>query len=288
MTTPYLSIIIPTFNRPERLDRCLESLALQNPASSPWEVIVVNDGGVDISRVVGSFRGRMNVVLLNQENGGPASARNHGAMESEAELIAFLDDDCVAEPEWVGGILKNARPGELIGGQVKNRLTRNIFSETCQTLIDYLYVSLEGTTHKFFTSNNMCVYAGDFRRIGGFDTSFRQSAGEDREFCVRAAMSGIILRWVPEIRIGHMHDLNLPSFIGLHFKYGRATYNYRKAVRRMGIAERTGVGIGFYLKMLLHPFRKGLEKPFIQSLLLALSQVCTFFGFLHQSFLSRE
>lgn len=288
MSTPILSIVIPTYNRPEGLGRCLQSLASQSADPSLWEVIVVNDGGVDVSGIVEAFNGRIRAVLLNQPNQGPASARNHGARSSTAERIAFLDDDCVAEPDWVDSLLRHAGPGELIGGQVKNRLTDNIYSETCQTLIDYLYERLDRSTDMFFTSNNMCLHADDFRRIGGFDTGFRTSAGEDREFCVRAAQSGVRLRWVPDVRIGHMHKLDLPSFLRLHFKYGRAALNYRRSVNRLEIPERTNGGRGFYLGLLLHPFRKRLDRPGTQTLLLAASQACTISGFLYERFLAHR
>ena len=288
MATPLVSIVIPTFNRPEGLLKCLHSLSVQTADPSTWEAIVVNDGGMDVSGTVEAFIGRMAVILLNQENQGPASARNRGAKASKAGLIAFLDDDCVAEPEWVGRMLEHARPGELIGGEVKNRLTENIFSETCQTLIDYLYERLDTTTDMFFTSNNMCIHAEDFHRIGGFDTGFRTSAGEDREFCVRAATSGVRLRWVPEIRIGHMHDLKIRSFMRLHFKYGRAAVTYRDSVRKLNIEERTNGGSGFYLGLLLHPFSKKLKKPLKQSMLLGVSQACTISGYLYERFLTRR
>jgi glycosyltransferase involved in cell wall biosynthesis len=288
MSTPLLSIIIPTYNRPQGLGQCLESLVSQTADPSLWDVVVVNDGGVDVRGTVDTFHGRIQAVLLEQPNQGPATARNLGARASKAKWIAFLDDDCVAEPDWVENILNHTREGELFGGQVKNRLTDNIFSETCQTLIDYLYERLERTTDMFFTSNNMCMHATDFHRIGGFDTGFRTSAGEDREFCVRAAQHGIRLRWVPEIRIGHMHRLDLPSFLRLHFKYGRAALSYRKSVKQLEIPKRTNGGHGFYLGLLLYPFRKRLHRPVSQCLLLAASQACTITGFLYERLTARH
>jgi hypothetical protein len=74
----------------------------------------------------------------------------------------------------------------------------------------------------------------------------------------------------------------------LHFKYGRAADNYRQSVKRMEIAEKTNGGSGFYLGLLLHPFRKRLKNPITHSLLLALSQACTVGGFLYERFLARR
>jgi glycosyltransferase involved in cell wall biosynthesis len=288
MSSPRLSIIIPTYNRPERLSKCLSALAYQSVDADSWEVVVVNDGGIDVSDSRKEWEGRLNIVLLEQANKGPASARNLGAERARGHILAFMDDDCAAETDWVASILQNAKPGELIGGKVRNILNKNIYSETCQTLIDYLYERLDRTTDMFFTSNNMCIHAEDFQRIGGFDTGFRTSAGEDREFCVRARQSGISLRWEPEIRIGHAHELNLFSFLRLHFKYGRAAVTYRDSVRKLNIEERTNGGSGFYLGLLLHPFSKKLKKPLTQSMLLGVSQACTISGYLYERFLTRR
>ena len=288
MSSPKLSIIIPTYNRPDRLSKCLSALASQSVDPDSWEVLVVNDGGTDVSDSLKQWEGRLNIVPLEQSNKGPASARNLGSERARGLILAFLDDDCAAETDWVASILRHAKPGELIGGKVRNILNKNVYSETCQTLIDYLYERLDTTTDMFFTSNNMCIHAADFHRIGGFDTGFRTSAGEDREFCVRARQSGISLRWEPELRIGHAHDLDLFSYIRLHFKYGRAAVTYRGSIEKLDIKERTNGGSGFYLDLLLYPFRKELGRPFAQSFLLGVSQACTLSGYLHERFLTRR
>ena len=283
-----LSVIIPTFNRPERLARCLSSLAGQRADPSLWEVVVVNDGGLDVSGTVQSVDAGFPIFLVNQENKGPASARNLGVERSRGSLLAFLDDDCMAEPDWVSMAMASACPGELIGGKVTNLLSDNVFSETSQTLIDFLYESFEGTSDMFFTTNNMCMHSEDFHRLGGFDTSFTTSAGEDREFCVRASHSGLRLRLVPGLRIGHVHELRLGSFLALHFKYGRAASTYRVSLGRNRIGGGGRPRMGFYMSMLLHPYRKGLSRPLAQSALLAASQTCTATGFLYERIVTRR
>ena len=286
MNKPSISVIIPTFNRPSYLQQCLDSLAKQSDDPPAFEVIVVNDGGTDVSAVIQDFPSLTGLRLIDQPNAGPAAARNHGARQASGEFLAFLDDDCTPLPDWVSFISLHAKAGTLIGGKVINRLEHNLYAEACQTLIDYLYIHLAGSSDLFFTSNNMVIAKDDFQRIGGFDTGFRTSAGEDRELCIRAERSGLTLIHIPDIRIGHSHDMDLLHFMRLHTKYGRATHTYREALSKLPQARRKAPS-GFYRRLLSYPFRAGLQSPLGQSALLALSQACTFWGYLIERYGSR-
>lgn len=89
-----ISIIVPTYNRPEQLTNALESIALQRDAR--FEVIVVNDGGADVSGVIAHWNGRLTIQHVHlKENGGLARARNEGIRRARGEVLAFLDDDDV-------------------------------------------------------------------------------------------------------------------------------------------------------------------------------------------------
>jgi glycosyltransferase involved in cell wall biosynthesis len=89
-----LSVIIPTYNRADLVDRCLRSLyACGLP---DLEVIVVDDGGTDDTPAVARRHG---ATYLRQANAGPAAARNTGFAASRGELVAFIDSD----DEWING-----------------------------------------------------------------------------------------------------------------------------------------------------------------------------------------
>jgi glycosyltransferase involved in cell wall biosynthesis len=83
------SVIVPTFERPTQLAECLKALAGQD-FSGGFEVLIVNDGGkLDIVSVLSRFSEALNIRLLEQENSGPASARNRGAREATAKALRF-------------------------------------------------------------------------------------------------------------------------------------------------------------------------------------------------------
>ncbi|SEA99714.1 glycosyltransferase family 2 protein [Pedobacter hartonius] len=95
MTTNDLkfSIIIPTYNRSNALDRCLQSLV--NQTYKNFEVLICDDGSTDnTSVVVEKYRELLTLRYFYQENwGGPARSRNVGITNSVADWLCFLDSD---------------------------------------------------------------------------------------------------------------------------------------------------------------------------------------------------
>ena len=104
---PLVSYIVPTYNRPELLDRALESIGSQE--YSRFEAVVVNDFGQDIAAVVSEYPF---AKLVNHErNLGLSAARNTGISHSEGKYIGYLDDDDWLYPDHTVVLL-----GALLGG----------------------------------------------------------------------------------------------------------------------------------------------------------------------------
>jgi glycosyltransferase involved in cell wall biosynthesis len=97
MTGPSCSIVVCTRNRPALLARCLEALAALD--DSDYEVIVVDNGDGDdqISELAARFRAR----YLVEPRAGLSRARNAGARAARGDIVAFIDDDAVADPAWL-------------------------------------------------------------------------------------------------------------------------------------------------------------------------------------------
>jgi len=95
MTSPLVSVIIPTYNRAETVRRSIDSALDQT--YRPLEVIVVDDGSSDNTReVLEGYGDRIRAIY--QENGGPSVARNTGVSAARGEFIAFLDSDDTWKP----------------------------------------------------------------------------------------------------------------------------------------------------------------------------------------------
>jgi len=97
MAQPLVSVIVPTFNRPEVLNECLRSI--EGQTFRHFEVVVVNDGGADVGNVVARWNTRGNIrYIRHPEHRGPAAARNTGIRAATGDYIAYLDDDDLYYP----------------------------------------------------------------------------------------------------------------------------------------------------------------------------------------------
>src|SRR5262245_50520479 len=104
MTQPFLSVVIPTYNRCDSLYVTLEALGEQTISVDQFEVLVVSDGSTDgtdemVRRL--SRESRYHLKLLTQTNTGPSAARNQGVRKSCGEVIVFLDDDVEPTPQFL-------------------------------------------------------------------------------------------------------------------------------------------------------------------------------------------
>ena len=96
MGSPYVSVILPTYNRAHTLLRSIESVL--NQTYSNFELIIVDDGSTDnTTEVVKSFNDSRIIYIKKSKNAGPASARNTGINNSRGKYIAFQDSD----DEWL-------------------------------------------------------------------------------------------------------------------------------------------------------------------------------------------
>ncbi len=92
-----LSVLIPTYNRLEILQKTLKVLERQSLALKDFEVIVINDGSTDGTRDwLNSYEGKLNLSALNQKNTGQGIARNNGLKKARGDIILFFGDDMVA------------------------------------------------------------------------------------------------------------------------------------------------------------------------------------------------
>ncbi len=105
---PKVSVLIPTFNRPQYLAEALGSVLRQSYGN--LQVIVINDGGQDVSSIVASFNDGRIVFLNRRENRGKAFSLNEAISHAEGRYIAYLDDDDLFYPhhiEMLVNVLEN-------------------------------------------------------------------------------------------------------------------------------------------------------------------------------------
>jgi len=92
MTTPFVSVLIDTYNHERFIEEAIQSVLTQDFPASQREILVVDDGSTDRTpEILAKFASQ--IRILRKPNGGQASAFNHGIPECRGEIIAFLDGD---------------------------------------------------------------------------------------------------------------------------------------------------------------------------------------------------
>lgn len=281
-TRPSFSVIIPTYNRPQQLAACLRSVAQLDYPPDRMEVIVVNDGGTRPAGAAG-------VLLVDQPNAGPAAARNAGAAQASGDFLAFVDDDCQPDGEWLTRLSRQLEqtPEGLVGGRTINVLPDNRYATASQLLVDYLYAYYNqgGAGPHFFTSNNMALATVLFRQMGGFEASFALAAGEDRDFCDRWRQAGWEMVYVPAAVMYHAHRLTWRSFWRQHVGYGRGAYHFHQRRQQRQQGQVKVEPLSFYTNLVLYPFRaaNGGMGRVSTAVLLAITQLANVWGYFYQS-----
>ncbi len=277
------SIVIPSYNRPDRLKACLEALTRQT--MSELEIVVVDDGSdTPLQAVCDGFA---NVRCIRQDNAGPAAARNRGAKDARGTFLVFTDDDCRPRPEWIDE-LKAAHAGvdkRLVGGRVENGLPDNPYATASQDICDFLYEWFGASAGHmpFFTSNNIGCARARFLALGGFDESFPLAAAEDREFGIRWREQGGELVYTEAAVIDHFHSMTMANYWNQHQNYGRGAKHLHDILEARGSDLPRREKMAFYLSLMSRPIAKQGLAGVQGSALAFLSQVAMVKGYTKQS-----
>ena len=191
---------------------------------------MVDDGGeTPVDPVVAPFRSHLTVTLIRQPNAGPAAARNTGAERARGEYLAFTDDDCLPDPDWLMELAQvlSRVPESMVGGTTRNAAP-SLYSATSQLIVDVVYrhYNADPLRARFVASNNMALPAREFREIGGFDPDFRTA--EDRDLCDRWLHRGNRIIHTPAARVRHVRHMNARAYCRQHFEYGRGAERFRR------------------------------------------------------------
>src|SRR5208283_2735073 len=181
-------------------------------------------------------------------------------------------------------------PDCAIGGRIINAVPGNCFSTASHLLIMYLYGYYNALPEaaRFFTPNNLALPANLFRSVGGFDVSFVNATGEDREFCDRWLHCGYEMTYAPEVVVAHSHPLTFRAFCRQQFGYGRGTFRYRLLQARRGAGRISLEPLRFYFDLLRYPLTIFQEKKNLLAILLGISQVANALGFFWESTVRRR
>ncbi|MHB8864286.1 MAG: glycosyltransferase family 2 protein [Pirellulaceae bacterium] len=171
-----VSVVVPTFRRDESLRRCVEKLLAQRLQPSLYEIIIADDGASDSTRqVVESYQSISGPVLRYipvTETQGPAAARNIGWRAAHAEVVAFTDDDCLPQEDWLTAGLQAIADADAATGRTIVPLPAQPTDHDRDTA---------GLSRASFITANCFCRRDVLREVGGFDERFTLAWREDSD-----------------------------------------------------------------------------------------------------------
>jgi glycosyltransferase involved in cell wall biosynthesis len=225
--SPYISVIIPTYNRIDLLTRVIGLLFAQaSDIDYQLEILVIDDGSNNdvcsfIDRRFNGFVHDNLVRCFQQCQSGPAAARNLGIREAIGDVVLFIGDDILP----LDGFLqthfyahKSEYPEEnfaVLGmADIAPEFQTTPFVNWWRHWNFRYWLLLEGRKepdYSFFYTNNLSLKRSFLLRHGMFDEDFQYAAYEDGELGARLIMQGLRLIFEPKARAHHYHRIDLDA-----------------------------------------------------------------------------
>jgi GT2 family glycosyltransferase len=276
--------VVPNFNSAGLVVRCAQALLRQDvPPGWSLEVVIVDDGSTDdsVQRLAAALADRVRLLRLG-ENRGRSTARNAGARVLEADLLIFVDADCVVPDEaFLCAHAAAFEAGTTLG--FGNILTPGpgFWNAIQRDAARWRRSALEAGELWTYTTQNVAIDARAFAAVGGFDPLFDRHGFEDRDLFIRLANAGAQVGFNEKACVVHEDKVGLASVCrkfrdaGLHsawefadrhpreyrrMSFGRLDCRERPALRVLDwllwpLAGRLGSSQGRWLEWSWLPFR---------------------------------
>lgn len=209
-----IDVVVATRDRGESLRRCLDALAQACALHGPGVRVILVDNGaapLDAAALTREAPATLDLLVLREPQTGLSHARNAGLSRAEAEIVAFTDDDCLVEPDWLRAIERHfaAMPElDAIGGWVGLADPRDL-KVSIRTGTESVEIVSTPQALAHLIGCNFSVRRAALARVGMFDPRLGAGsatcAGEDLDLFNRLLKSGGRLRYEPDIRVLHAH-----------------------------------------------------------------------------------
>ena len=224
MKFPPSSLIVSTYNRPDALELCLESILQQTHL--PGEIVVADDGSGEPTRqLVEAMQKRSPVPIVHiwQPDDGYqlARIRNRAFAAAKGDYLVQIDGDLILDKYFMRDHLKMCRPGRFVSGSrtmmdailTEKLLKREISADDIQQyrqhiskkhnavrslplrILSYM-VQRKSGNYKYVLGCNMAFWKKDLLKVNGYNESFKGWGKEDNELAVRLQNTGCKLRFI--------------------------------------------------------------------------------------------
>lgn len=220
-----VAVVVASHGRHLRLRWLLNALEEQTLERSRWEVVVVHDYDArTAARVIQSHplheSGSLREIAVTPGTGSPALQRNLGWRAARAELIAFTDDDCRPEPDWLRALLAVAarRPRAVVQGTTRGDPAEELILRAPH--VRTIWIEPVGP---YAQTCNILYPKRLLEQLGGFDE--RAVTGEDVDLSLRAHALGVEIAAAPQATVNHaIESYTLAGIVRQNLKWRHLAY----------------------------------------------------------------
>jgi GT2 family glycosyltransferase len=216
---PRVSVVVASYNGARTLDECLSSLTKLNYPD--YEVIVINDGSTDGTREILS---RHDVRAIHVPNGGLSRARNLGIAAAEGSIVAFIDSDAYADPDWLYYLTTTLEEHNAVavGGPNLSPPNDGFWAQCIDSAPgNPMHVLIDNERAEHIPGCNMAFRKDCLETIGHFDPTHR-AAGDDVDVCWKLLARGERIAYSPSAIVWHHRRSTPKAFWKQQTGYGAA------------------------------------------------------------------
>lgn len=208
---PYISVVVPAYNAERTIGDCIDSLLKQNLRKDEYRITVVDNKSRDnTASILHDFGNR--ITLLTEPTRGPSAARNLGILSGSSEIIAFIDADCVADPNWLKslvGVLRDDAVG-MVGGRILAKSRHDPVRKFGERIHDH-QKAIERFEPPYIISMNSAMRRQVLTKVGLYDREFLRA--EDVDLSWRILAAGYVLRYAADAIVYHDNEHRLSGLL---------------------------------------------------------------------------
>ncbi len=228
-----ISVVIPSYNEEKFIERCLESVLLQEITEN-YEVIVVDSSSDSTVSIISNKFSTVRLFHFDQKM-FPGAARNEGVKQARGKIVAFLDAHCIADIYWLGNGLRAMKESGclVVGGSLRNGNSASLVS-----VADYILAfnefseGMPSRRVEFMPTCNLLCTKSVFDDVGGFEGGLR--AGEDTMFCYMVKQKGYSLYFDAGVVVSRFNRETLSAYLKHHYTFGGYSAQVRRKVSLPG------------------------------------------------------
>jgi cellulose synthase/poly-beta-1,6-N-acetylglucosamine synthase-like glycosyltransferase len=199
-TKPFVSVIVPVRDGAPTIAGCLDSILAADYPPERREILVIDNGSSDATAALIQAR---SVRYIHEPRRGVSNARNRGIAASRGEVLAFVDADCLVEPQWLAELVRPFEDPEVgaVAGDLQHVAPTTPAERQAARLLGNWQRFAFNSSPAYPITANAAYRRGVLERIGGFDPQMTRA--QDVELGLRFRGSGLRLAYAERATARH-------------------------------------------------------------------------------------